>query len=69
MPNAHTVAHMAEQRHIKHHAALQWRKVWRGLSRIGFGWHQDAKHARQQMRDCIAAARFYRKAQKHHEGK
>jgi hypothetical protein len=62
----HAAAHMAELRHTRHDAAIQWRKQWRALVGLGFGWHQDAKAARQQMRDCIAAARFYRKCQKHY---
>lgn len=65
-PVSLAVASMAESRHQKHDAAVQWRKLWHGLAGVGFGWHQDAKHARQQMRACIAAARFYRKARDHH---
>ena len=59
-------AHMAERRHQQHAAAINWRKLWQALNRAGFGWHQDAKGARERMRDCILTARHYRKGQRHY---
>lgn len=63
---SHAIASMAESRHTQHDYAVQWRKLWRLHEAVGFGWHQDAKDARKQMRECLARARFYRKAQKHY---
>lgn len=66
LPVTKSVAHMVERRHQKHAAAVQWRKLWRALESFGLGWHPDTKAARLRMRECIAAARSYRKGQKHY---
>lgn len=65
-PALHAAAHMAECRHQRHAFAVQYRKLWHSLHGAGIGCHPDGHAARLQMRHYIAAARHYRKGQRHY---